>query len=165
MVAISCCSRPTARDTTPEIGHAAPGRRWPFLLSRPHRHIDVFEDLPALNAAAAVGGLHQIVAGLAALLPSQRVDKHQRSGELCGFDEKTSAIHLPYSGRVPHIHSPFGGGEFVVDGYLAFVILQLLILRPPVCCSGYSLAGWLVVQGEENLLAGSEAVNSKFLVQ
>ena len=83
----------------------------PICLRRTHGDVNVLEDLAALDAAAAVGGLDQIVTRLAAVFPPECIHEHQRFGQWFGFDEKTGAIDLPWCGRIPHIVHPFGGGR------------------------------------------------------
>jgi hypothetical protein len=89
-----------------ERGGPTQARR-PSLIRGTHGHVNVFENFAALNAAAAVGGLNQVVAWLPAMLASQCVDECQRFGELLRLDQKTRAVDVPCSSRI-HVVHPWG---------------------------------------------------------
>jgi len=86
-------------------------RRHPIFASRTHRDVNVFKDQPRSDALSAIGWLDQIVAGLAAVLPSECVDEEERLSELSGFDEEARAIDFPGGTSFSHVHLPFGGRE------------------------------------------------------
>ena len=59
-------------------------------------HIDVLENLARGDAARAVGGEHQIVAGTAGMLASEAVDESERLVKLSGANQKASAVRCPF---------------------------------------------------------------------
>ena len=83
----------------------------PSIVCQTHGHINVFKNQPRGDAARTVGGFEQIIAGLAAMFPAERVDKEERLGELSSFDQKTRAIDFPCCRSFSHVHLPFGGRE------------------------------------------------------
>ena len=83
----------------------------PSIVCQTHSHVNVFKNQSRGDAARTVGGLDQIIAGLAAMFPAERVDKEERLGELSSFDQKTRAIDFPCCRSFSHVHLPFGGGR------------------------------------------------------
>jgi hypothetical protein len=83
----------------------------PSIVCQTHGHVNVFKNQPRRDAARTVGGLDQIVAGLAAMFATERVDKEERLGELSSFDQETGAIDFPCCRSFSHVHLPFGGRE------------------------------------------------------
>ena len=83
----------------------------PSIVCQTHGNVNVFKNQPRRDATRTVGGLDQIIAGLAAMFPAERVDKEERLGELSSFDQKTRAIDFPCCRSFSHVHLPFGGRE------------------------------------------------------
>ena len=79
----------------------------PSLLRGSHGHVNIFENLAALNTAAAIGGFNQVITGLPTLLTPEWIDERQRLGELFGLDQKACAINVPCASRV-HVVHPWG---------------------------------------------------------
>ena len=92
---------------------AQSGTKWrPWIHCCPaHRNIDVLEDLARSDAAAAVGGLDQIVTRLTNVFAAKRVDEREGLSELFCFDQETRAIDVPFCGRFPHCAFTLGGGR------------------------------------------------------
>ena len=82
-----------------------------MLIRWAHGHVDIFKNQPGRDASGAVGGLDQIVAGLAAMFAAECVDEEERLCKLPGFDQEASAINFPCGGCFSHVHLPFGGRE------------------------------------------------------
>ena len=78
------------------------------LFGRTHRDVDVLEDLLGCNATGAVGGLDEIIADVALVFATERVDEEQGFGQLPSPDQKTGAINLPFGCSIPHIIQPWG---------------------------------------------------------
>jgi hypothetical protein len=83
----------------------------PAFICGTHGHVNIFKNQLGRDAASAIGGFDQIVAGLAAMFPAKSVDEEEGSGELLGFDQEASAINLPRTTIFSHVHLPFGGRE------------------------------------------------------
>lgn len=66
-----------------------------MLGGRAHGHINILENLAALNAASSVGGFDEVVSDAATLLAAKFVDEEKRLGKLPGFDQKTGAVKVP----------------------------------------------------------------------
>jgi hypothetical protein len=91
------------------------GEHQPILIGGSHRHIHVFEDLSRSNATGAIGRLHEIVALLTAMFPSQCILENERFSELFGPDQKARAVDLPITFMFVHLHPPLGEGRFFGD--------------------------------------------------
>lgn len=76
------------------------------------------------------------------MFAAEGIDEPEGLSELFCLDQKTRAIDVPFCGRFPHCAFTLGGGKIIFDCRLNFLF-----------------------EGEENLLAGWSAVNSKILVQ
>ena len=79
----------------------------------PHRHVDIFKNQAGSDALAAVGGLDQIVTGLAVMFAPECIDEDERFSELASFDQEAGAINFPCSRvflPVPFGLVLFGGG-------------------------------------------------------
>jgi len=122
------------------------GADWrpPFDRGRTHQDIDILEDLTRSDTATAVGRLDQVVTRLATMFATERVDKREGLGELFCLDQETGAIDVPFCGRFPHVAFTLWGKESKFCGCMLAEIF---------------------VEGEQNLLAGEDAVNSIILVQ
>ena len=59
------------------------------------RHVDIFKESAAGNAANAVGSFDDIVAGTTGVFAAEGVGEDERLGELTGADEKARAINVP----------------------------------------------------------------------
>jgi len=90
-------SRRVVRDTwLPVRGRDAILQRvGPGRVGGTHRNVNVLENLLALDAAPAVGGLDQVVTGAPSMLPAERIDKLKGGGELPGLDQETRAVDVP----------------------------------------------------------------------
>jgi len=82
-----------------------------MLVGWTHGHVDIFKNQPGRDASGAVGGLDQIVAGLATMFPPKCIDEQKRLGKLAGFDQEARAINFPCGGCFSHVHHPSGGGR------------------------------------------------------
>jgi hypothetical protein len=81
------------------------------LVWRTHGHVNVFKNRARRDASTAVGGLNQVVAGLAVMFPPERVYEDEWLVELLGFDQESSAINLPCSRGFSHVPFPLWGRE------------------------------------------------------
>jgi hypothetical protein len=59
------------------------------------RHVNVFKEGLAVDAANAVGGLDEIIAGAAGLFAAERVGKNEALGELTRAHQKPGSIDGP----------------------------------------------------------------------
>jgi hypothetical protein len=61
-----------------------------------HRHVNVFEDLARSDAENSLEGFHEVVPLTAAVLATERIGEAEIGVELFGFDQKSSAVCLPF---------------------------------------------------------------------
>jgi hypothetical protein len=97
----------------------------PSIILR-HRHVDVFEQLTSRDAPYAVGGLHNVVAGLTALFAAECVGKQERFGELTSPHQKTCAIDGPIAFGIHIAFFRCRRGRFGLACGLNFSRLRLL---------------------------------------
>ena len=141
----------------------------PVRFRRSHGDVDILEDLAALNAATAIGRFDEIVARLAAMLPSESIDEGERFGERAGFDEKACAKYLPCCGRVVHFIHPWG--RETVEFWFEHLSEQEIVRStfPPLPQRTLIEAGRPTsknsLEANSNLIATEKGVNSKFCVQ
>lgn len=60
-----------------------------------HGDVNVLEYLARGDAAGTIGGFHQVVAGPADMLASEKVGESQGRGELAGSYQETGAVDVP----------------------------------------------------------------------
>jgi len=92
-------------------GDAGFQRKRATFVRRAHGHVDVLKNHLWGNPPTAVGGLDQVVAGLAAMFPSEGVDECERLGELLSFDQEASAVDFPCGRRFSHVPFTLRGRE------------------------------------------------------
>jgi len=71
-----------------------------MFLSATHRNVHILKNMSWRDTTAAVGRLHQVVAGYAFMFVAQNVHDGKWLGELLGLNQETRAIDRPVVLRV-----------------------------------------------------------------
>lgn len=74
------------------------------------RHINILEEMPRSDASHAIGGLHQIVPGLAGMFTAEPVGEDEGSGKLTGVHNEARAVGGPVSVDVHKSPTPSAEG-------------------------------------------------------